>query len=92
MRNLPLWSAETTDPQALHVQDCAWIDEQLAVIALCDGSQLVPEQDRRRFLNCHPTKHLINIHTNKNYKNRDETKEKPLVNRSIIEIQLAILQ
>jgi hypothetical protein len=46
----PFGVAEPPDPETLHVEDCPWIDDQLAVVGLRDGSQLVPEQDGRRLL------------------------------------------
>lgn len=52
VRNVPPRRAEAAYPQALHVQDRARVHDEPAVVALGDGAQLVPEQDRRRLVHC----------------------------------------
>jgi len=39
----PLWGTKPPYPQAFHVKNSPWIDNQTPIVALCDWSQLMTE-------------------------------------------------
>ena len=52
MGHVPVRSAVAADPETLHVQNAARIDDQLAVVALRHRARGVAEEHRRRLLHC----------------------------------------
>ncbi len=54
MGNFPFGRAKSTNPETFHVHNCSRVDDEPAVVTLGDGTQLVPEKDRRRLLHCPP--------------------------------------
>lgn len=53
MGNFPFGRAKSPDPETFHVQNCARVDDESAVVTLGDGTQLVPEENRRRLFHCY---------------------------------------
>jgi hypothetical protein len=49
IRPIPFWCAKSSHPQAFHVHCRPWINDQLAIIALCNGAILMSYEKRWRF-------------------------------------------
>jgi len=52
MTDVPLGISKASHPQALHVQSGSGINDQLAIVALGDGTVLMSEQDSWSLLHC----------------------------------------